>query len=708
MRRLVPIVLPLALAAAGVAVDEIFRTDEVPTIVATEHVQGEAAPPDAPACEGWTLHVDARAEGDYLVARPAGGGQAADLRGPVDHLGGVRAIEVAPGRSLVAWDEFRGEVALGASFDIVAAWLESGEWGSPFTVASGPRFQARPSLAASPAGDAWVAWEEGPEGWGGEYRSVDRLWNNPTDVRGPLHTWRAVRLAHVKADRFVAELRGGVPMPSFQLQRESKGRRRDTERLGVFYERPEIAFDRAGGLWLALRHVHQAQLSEIQKTRTHVEHGFVVHLHRLTEDGWSAPMRLDQRQRDGDQPLRLRAEDSGMAVECVVGRSDRRKDEQFDGLVRALLPVDAGETVDTGRVVLEREQGRKAPELRPRDELRSRPTLEHAGATHTLLFGDLHRHTDLSLCFPFYDGSLDDAYRYVRGPGALDFVAITDHARDLDRGNAAGVPWARTVAYVDRYHVPGRFAVFYSYERSQGNCDHNVVSLRPDVLRPHRPPLREFWAEFSADEVITIPHATAPRPGSRFCGNVWEKQDDERRPLAEVYQAYRDVDSLKELQVKALARGQKLGFIASSDHLATSGAYACAWVEGSLPDALDREPIFSALRARRTYGATARIELAVTSGDAWMGEDLEGEGPFPISVRVRGTAPIERVEMWSAGERIGSIDGSREEGGRALDLDAEWTWDGPPPDASGWLIVVAIQRGGHRAWASPFFVDRGR
>ena len=105
----------------------------------------------------------------------------------------------------------RGEVALGSSFDIVAAWLESGEWGSPFTVASGPRFQARPSLAASPAGDAWVAWEEGPEGWGGEYRSVDRLWNNPTDVRGPLHTWRAVRLAHDKADRYVAELRGGEP-----------------------------------------------------------------------------------------------------------------------------------------------------------------------------------------------------------------------------------------------------------------------------------------------------------------------------------------------------------------------------------------------------------------------------------------------------------------------------------------------------------------
>jgi hypothetical protein len=48
-----------------------------------------------------------------------------------------------------------------------------------------------------------------------------------------------------------------------------------------------------------------------------------------------------------------------------------------------------------------------------------------------LYFGDLHRHTDLSLCFPFFDGSLDDAYRYGIEVARLDFLGVTDHTRDL-------------------------------------------------------------------------------------------------------------------------------------------------------------------------------------------------------------------------------------------------------------------------------------
>ncbi|MEM6673035.1 MAG: hypothetical protein AAF726_09325 [Planctomycetota bacterium] len=194
-------------------------------------------------------------------------------------------------------------------------------------------------------------------------------------------------------------------------------------------------------------------------------------------------------------------------------------------------------------------RGRPAPTLEARTSARERPVREIGHARYTLLFGDLHRYTDLSLCFNFVDGSFDDAYRYARGPGALDFVAVTDHARDLDRGNVRGIPWFRSIAAVERHHAPGRFVAFHAYERSQGNCDHNVISLRSDVLPPHDPPLEESWAEFSPSEVITIPHATAPRPGSHFCGNVWNKRDDERRPLVEVYQAFRDVDSLTELQV---------------------------------------------------------------------------------------------------------------------------------------------------------------
>lgn len=703
MRHPVTLIGVLALAAAAAMQGDEYRTDPVPSIVETARDGVDPAPP-APRDDrrvdlgdGRDLRIEVRADGDHLILR--GGGEEQALRGPADHIGRVRSVQVEPGRALVVWDEYRGDVAAGASFDVVACWMEGGAAGPPFVVAGGPRFQARPSLVADADGRAWVAWEEGPSNWGGEYRSIDTLWNNVTDEHGPLHTWRESHLARVDADGAVREVEGGVPMPSFGSALATPDRREGAHRLGVFYERPELGVDREGGLWVAYRHVHQVQLSEKGKTRSHVEYGFAVDLLRLTGEGWGPPVRMDQRQRDGEQPLRFVDREGQLALSYTIGRSDRRRDPQDKGAVLGTLPVPGG-SVDLAGVPLAEARRVPAGPLEPRDVIRARPTTSVGGESFALLAGDLHRHTDLSLCFPFYDGSLDDAYRYARGPGALDFVAITDHARDLDQGNAAGLPWQRSVLEADTHHAPGRFVAFHAYERSQGDTDHNVIALRPDALRPHRPPLREFWAEFGPDEVMTIPHATAPVPGRRFCGNVWTKRDDARRPIAEVYQAFRDVDSLEELQVRALPKGQRFGFIASSDHLSTSGAYAFAWVptEGSAESVLDRAPIFEAMRARRTYGATARIELEVRSGDRWMGEDLEGDGPFPIQVRVVGTAPIERVEFWDSGELAHS---QALESGRAADL--EWSWSGPPSDAHGWLAVRVVQEDGHKAWASPFF-----
>lgn len=697
----------LALSAAAAIQGDEYRTDPVENLIATSPVDLEDRGDRRTTSLGPAAAVSVRSstDGDYLDLRGSSvPGIVFELRGPADHIGAVSATRAADGRWLVAWDEYRGSVEEGASFDVLGCWLETsprpGPVGEPFVVAGGPRFQARPSLATDGEGGVWVAWEEGPDHWGGEYRSVDTLWNNVTDDRGPLHTWRTSHLARVLGDGSVAAVEGGVPMPSFDAALAAPGRRDGARRIGVFYERPEIGVDHRGGLWLAYRHVHQVQLSEKGKTRSHVEYGFAVDLLRLTGQGWSDPVRLDQRQRDGDQAVRFKTDGEQTLVEYAIGRSDRRRDPQAKGSVRAVLPVPDAEPASLAEVTVKVTPPVPAVPLEPREVARERPKTVVGEQGFALFAGDLHRHTDLSLCFPFYDGSLDDAYRYARGPGALDFVAITDHARDLDQGNVDGLPWKRSVAEVDRHHQPGRFVAFHAYERSQGDTDHNVISLRPDALRPHRPPLREFWAEFDPSEVMTIPHATAAVEGRRFCGNVWTKRDDERRPLAEVYQAFRDVDSMKELQVRALPGGQRFGFIASSDHLSTSGAYAYVWVptEGTPESALDRAPIFEAFRARRTYGATARIELEVRSGSSWMGEDLAGDGPFPIQVRARGSAGIARVEFWDTGSLAHVIDA---EG--AVDLDRTWSWGGAAPGKHGWLIVRLIQEDGNMAWASPFF-----
>ena len=81
-----------------------------------------------------------------------------------------------------------------------------------------------------------------------------------------------------------------------------------------------------------------------------------------------------------------------------------------------------------------------------------------------------------------------------------------------------------------------------------------------------------------------------------------------------------------------------------------------------------------------------------------MGEDLEGDGPFSIQVRARGSARISQVEFWDSGSLAHVIDA-----GGATSIDRTWSWKGAPAGEHGWLIVRLIQEDGHTAWASPFF-----
>ena len=139
---------------------------------------------------------------------------------------------------------------------------------------AGARREAR--AAAASDGGAWITWEEGPSRWGRTYRSVDRLWNNVTSERGALHSWSTLRLARLRrpvqeVDHLAQLEFVDVPMPAIAASAADEERRPGTVGLGVHYERPRLAIDGEGALWLAYRHVQQAQLARKGKTRTHIE-----------------------------------------------------------------------------------------------------------------------------------------------------------------------------------------------------------------------------------------------------------------------------------------------------------------------------------------------------------------------------------------------------------------------------------------------------
>lgn len=614
-------------------------------------------------------------------------------------IGAVESWDAGPEAWLVAWDEYAGPED---GFDVLCALVDDEGRGEARVLAGGPAFQARPSVTRvedGPLHGLWIAWEEGPANWGRTYRSVDRLWNNVTDDAGPLHTWRVTRLARFDGET-AREIE--VPMPALAAAAKDPRRRPDAKRVGVFYERPRI--DAAGpGLNLVVRHMLQTQCALDAPTTTHVESGYTVDGNTLLpgtggEPGWGGRYRGSVEQHDGNQTVSFTI-GGRPSLMYDVGRRDRR--EGLPGTDTAMLELPDPEEIRATAPAEWRGPARALGRARePYRNDTARPTRRTGERTYTLAFGDLHRHTDYSLCFPFYDGSLDDAYRYARGPANLDFVGITDHARDLDRGNVNGVPWDVTVAAADRHHAPGRFVTFYTYERSQEQTDHNVISLVPGVLAPHTPPLAEFWDSIDPDTTFTIPHATSHVNGKRFCGDVWFRRDDARRPLAEVYQSYRDVDSFEELRTKAVGTGQRLGFIASSDHLSTSGAYACVWAEGDRARAIRRRPIFDALRARRTYGATARIELCVRTADGvWMGEAIEGPGPHRVEVEARGPAPVARVEFWT----LAGLAFTAEAPGTSPDDLTRCSWEWSPKEGPDACFVVVHLQDGERAWASPLF-----
>ena len=621
-------------------------------------------------------------EGQYDVfAREAG---ADGALGPIQRVSsGVDgdwspSVAVTPnGDVCVVWDTYTGE-----SFDVLCRWFAGGKWGPVRTVADGPAFQGRGDVVCDGRGWVWVLWEEGAEGWGKPFRGVEHEWTNITDGYGPVHRFRKVHVARLERDGSLSPLAEPLPMPSFEAARQQERRRPGAEQLGVFYERGKLAVDASDRLWVAYRHYFAHQAAMPEPTEHHVEVGWAVYARCIEGEGWSPLHSFDIHQRDGMQRLAIVPHGDGLAAAWATGRTDRRKDPMPRGIATGVLPYQAGSAAnpafgDTTALVAQ------AP---PSDTGQRPPEAGVGGKTYRLFYGDLHRHTDLSLCFPFFDGSIEDAYRYAIEVAGLDFLGVTDHTRDIDHGDALSQLWWRSTKEARRHVLDGAFATYFSFERSHRDTDHNVISLRDDMIRDFPPPLWDYWAEIGPD-TFTIPH-------THFNGTVWDRQDDAKRPLLEIYQGCRDYHSQKDAH-DGLDRGYHMGFIASSDHLSTSASYACVWA----PEAT-RESIFRAMQARRTFGATDHIRLVFKSGAHWMGERIVAAAAPTFQVSIQGTAPIELLQVFHNGEVVQTL-----ETGAGAGFETEFT---PQATLTGgdYFYLYLRQKDGNQAWSSPIWVEK--
>ncbi len=631
-------------------------------------------------------------------------------------------VHAADGRMVVCWDAYDRPKSIAVSdpkalrdldtFDVVAApssfnfdihvrgWRD-GQWDKPIGISTSAGYEAQSRLAANANGDVFIAWEEGGRHWGEAYTSRMRLRDTDqlevADDRGPLHRFRKLHVVRLGEDSTTYHFPNAIPMPSLEKAAQREGLREGVKHTGVYYERPVLTIDDAGRLWVFYRHRYGQYLGTSKKS--HVEADWAIDARCFDGEKWSDVYRMSLGQGDGMQSLGVAVTGEEIVTAFTTGRTDRREADRPRGIGWGRLgtgdmpkprkPIEAAGMRSVHRLKLL--HGVQA-------DSGSEEERQLAGKSYTVFFGDLHRHTDLSLCYVPYDGTIDEAYRYGSDVAEYDFLGITDHSRDIAMGDPNSQLWWRSVKEVLRHDLSPRFIPMYAYERSRGGEDHNVISLRADMLRPHTYPHPEFWKELDND-TITIPHQTntipfkegEPQPRGLIL-ETWDAMDNAHRPLIEIYQGCRH-RAIEDNANEGLLRAHLLGFIASSDHLSTSHSYACVWAEQA-----DRETIFRAMQQRRTYGATAKIVLSVMADGHWMGEKFDAVAMPTLDVHATGTEVIVRVDLIVDGEEIETVTPNAREIDLNLDL----------PEAKPGLLYAYVrltQKDGHRAWSSPIWID---
>ncbi|HXH83655.1 MAG TPA: DUF3604 domain-containing protein, partial [Candidatus Tectomicrobia bacterium] len=273
-------------------------------------------------------------------------------------------------------------------------------------------------------------------------------------------------------------------------------------------------------------------------------------------------------------------------------------------------------------------------------------------------WGDLHGQTRATVG----TGTIEEYFAFGRDVALLD--AMSHQANDFQ---VTEEEWQRLRRQIDRFHQDGRCVIFVGYEWSgitPGGGDRNVM-YRGDLSALHRSshaevddmsdaatdcfPVTELFRQFEArDDVLLIPHI-----GGRYA-DIVGFHDPRLEPVVEIYS---DWGRFEWLLHDALRQGYRVGVVANSDghkgrpgasHPGASTFGAYGGLTCVLADALTRDAIFDAIRARRCYATTAaqRIHVELSVNGLPMGGEGRARGPVRIAGRVVGTGPLERVDVF--------------------------------------------------------------
>ena len=290
-----------------------------------------------------------------------------------------------------------------------------------------------------------------------------------------------------------------------------------------------------------------------------------------------------------------------------------------------------------------------------------------------IVWGQTHKHTDISYCLRMHDQSIDFNYRLYQDVFKSGFGTVTDHAYNM---------WAmeRFLFHksADYYYFPGEFIAFPAYEWvGNGLPDGvayghiNAVYLEEDGILDVYEPLGleekgntpgKLRNEYSSRRVLTIPHHTA----DALHTYNWDFHDPEKSPVAEIFQncrgqqeqpgvygstAYRKTKDLNDgWVIGALIRGHKLGLIGGGDHLGTARA-------GVELNELTRSALYKALLERRTYASTgAGADIRFSCNGFPVGSEIH-TGRAVFIFEINANEKINEVSIVKNGETVKKLKG---------------------------------------------------
>jgi hypothetical protein len=618
------------------------------------------------------------------------------------------AIAAGPkGEVVMAFDRYTD-----GDYDVfVDQWLNDKHQGR-LPIATTSRCEARPSVCYDPAGRLWIAYEEGPEGWGKNFGALD-------DRNNPMYFDRTVKVVCVEDGKLMKPV---AELPPLGKRGESPDTGQKVEaRLRLAY--PQIGIDGKGRVWLTYRQKFGSRYS------THPGSYWITFARRLDGDHWTDPIEVHHS--DGlldSRPVLLPHSAGGLRI---IHNTDGRytTPEVIDNQIYMSYLDLPGDPVEPKLVP--HEPGKKDDKLvamqKAEDEAVKRCReyrIEAGGKKYQLLRGEFHRHTEISWDGG-PDGSLEDMWRYGIDVAAMDWIGCGDH----DNGAGREYPWWLTQKTTDAYHVGGRFTPMFTYERSVAypHGHRNVmfaqrgVRTLPRLAEPvmarrvggvHADDTKMLYRYLHEHNGICAVHTSATSMGTD-----WRDNDPVVEPFVEIYQGdrmsyekqeapragYDPKSGKKPANIAgwfplgyvnlALDKGYRLGFQASSDHFSTHISYCVALAEKH-----DRAGILAAFQKRHCYGATDNIVLDVRSGDHIMGDEFKTTGAPTLQIKVIGTSKLAKVEIIKDGDVVHTFEPGKAE------LADKWT-DPKPAPGTHYYYVRVQQDDGELAWASPMWIE---